>query len=424
MTTRPLVSVYNPDNGNLSEAKVALPGVFAAPIRLDIVQFVHSNLAKNRRQAYAVNNKAGMKHSAESWGPGRAVARIPRVGGSGTHRSGQGAFANMCRKGRMFAPTHTWRRWNRKVNLKQKRHAAASALAASALFPLVAARGHRVDGIPQLPLIVEDRLESYEKTKDAVQFLKRVGAYADVKRVISGKALRPGLGKLRNRRYRNKRGPLVVYANENVKLTQAFRNIPGVDTANVHRLNLLDLAPGGHVGRFIIWTAGAVKALDNIFGSARQDAVEKGGYHLNRPVLTNADIARIINSNEVQSAVRPAKESNVLHEVQKKNPRNNRHALARLNPAAGLAHAAEKKANEERRKARQEHLKAKRGFSKSMTPEQRAEYKKLKKVSRQRFGVISRNINDRAAADSKDDDDYRAFMRGVEGTAAQVDEKN
>jgi len=31
---------------------------------------------------------AGKKHSAESWGTGRAVARIPRVGGSGTHRSG------------------------------------------------------------------------------------------------------------------------------------------------------------------------------------------------------------------------------------------------------------------------------------------------------------------------------------------------
>jgi len=59
-----------------------------------------------------------MKHSAESWGPGRAVARVPRVSGSGTHRSGQGAFANQCRKGRMFAPTHTWRRWHRKVNLK------------------------------------------------------------------------------------------------------------------------------------------------------------------------------------------------------------------------------------------------------------------------------------------------------------------
>jgi large subunit ribosomal protein L4e len=36
-----------------------------------------------------VNVKAGHQTSAESWGTGRAVARIPRVGGAGTHRSGQ-----------------------------------------------------------------------------------------------------------------------------------------------------------------------------------------------------------------------------------------------------------------------------------------------------------------------------------------------
>jgi large subunit ribosomal protein L4e len=414
MTSRALVSVLNPDDANPTANKVALPGVFAAPIRLDIVQFVHSNLAKNRRQAYAVNNKAGMKHSAESWGPGRAVARIPRVGGSGTHRSGQGAFANSCRKGRMFAPTHIWRRWNRKVNLKQKRHAAASALAASALFPLVSARGHRVESVPELPLVVDDRLESYEKTKDAVQFLKRVGAYPDVQRVSDGKSLRPGKGKLRNRRYRVKKGPLVVYSNENVKLTQAFRNVPGVQTANVHRLNLLDLAPGGQVGRFIIWTASAVRALDNIFGSARKTGVEKSGYQLNRSLLTNADIARIINSNEVQSAVRPARETTVLHDIQKKNPRKSRHVLARLNPNASLAAAAEKKATEERRKAREEHLKAKRGFTKSMTPEQKKQYKALKKTSRNRFKVIRQNIDDRAAQDTQADEDYRAFMREVE----------
>lgn len=47
----------------------------------------------------------GHQTSAESWGTGRAVARIPRVRGGGTHRSGQGAFGNMCRGGRMFAPT-------------------------------------------------------------------------------------------------------------------------------------------------------------------------------------------------------------------------------------------------------------------------------------------------------------------------------
>ena len=44
-------------------------------------------------------------------------------------------------------------------------------------------------------------------------------------------------------------------------LTKAFRNIPGVDTISVDALNLLKLAPGGHVGRFCIWTESAFKKL-------------------------------------------------------------------------------------------------------------------------------------------------------------------
>jgi ribosomal protein L4 len=51
---------------------------------------------------------------------GRAVARIPRVSGSGTHRAGQAAFGNMCRAGRMFAPTKIWRKWHQKINVGQK----------------------------------------------------------------------------------------------------------------------------------------------------------------------------------------------------------------------------------------------------------------------------------------------------------------
>ncbi len=43
---------------------------------------------KNKRQAYAVSSKAGHQTAAESWGTGRAVSRIPRVPGGGTHRAG------------------------------------------------------------------------------------------------------------------------------------------------------------------------------------------------------------------------------------------------------------------------------------------------------------------------------------------------
>ena len=259
MIHRQLVNVYShtAQEGQKGFAKTGssvLPAVFSTGIRTDIVNFVHTNINKNRRQGHAVNYKAGMKHSAESWGTGRAVSRIPRVGGSGTSRSGQGAFGNMCRKGRMFAPIRIWRKWHRRVNLKQRRYAVATALAASAILPLVQARGHRVDQVPEFPLVIENAVEKIERTREAVRFLKFIGAWNDVQKVVDTSRIRAGRGKQRNRRHRTRRGPLVVYSGQNVPLIKALRNVPGVEVVHVTRLNLLQLAPGGHVGRFIVWT--------------------------------------------------------------------------------------------------------------------------------------------------------------------------
>merc|ERR1712061_395345 len=118
-----------------------------APVRPDIVNTIHNEVAKNKRQPYCVSEPAGHQTSAESWGTGRAVARIPRVPGGGTHRSGQAAFGNMCRGGGMFNPLTPWRRWHRHVNITMKRHATASALAASGVPALVMARGHKIEDV-------------------------------------------------------------------------------------------------------------------------------------------------------------------------------------------------------------------------------------------------------------------------------------
>lgn len=240
---RPLVTVQAVEGGPQG-ASAALPAVFLAPIRPDVVASVHTSLAKNKRQPYAVSKKAGHQTSAESWGTGRAVSRIPRVPGGGTHRAGQGAFGNMCRGGRMFAPTKIWRRWHRKVNLNQKRYAIASALAASAVPALVLARGHRIEKVPEIPLVLSDTVEAVEKTSAAVKLLKSIGAYEDVEKVKASHNIRAGKGKMRNRRYISRRGPLVVYGTEGAKLVKAFRNIPGVEIVSVDRLNILQLAPG------------------------------------------------------------------------------------------------------------------------------------------------------------------------------------
>ena len=187
------------------------------------------------------------------------------------------AFGNMCRGGRMFAPTKIWRKWHVKVNQNQRRFAVVSALAASALPSLVLARGHRIEQIEEVPLVVESAAESFTKTKEAVALLKSLHAYADVVKVSNSRKLRAGKGKLRNRRHRQRRGPLVVY-NEDKGIVKAFRNLPGVELVNVRRLNLLQLAPGGHLGRFVIWTQGAFALLDEVFGTFEKASLHKKDY--------------------------------------------------------------------------------------------------------------------------------------------------
>ncbi len=202
----------------------------------------------------------------------------------------------------------------------ERRYAVASALAASAVPALVMARGHRIDAVPELPLVVEDGAQNLTKTAKAVELLKRLGCQADIDRAKASRNLRRGKGKMRNRRYVTRKGPLVVYS-ESMGIDKAFRNLPGVDVQCVERLNLLQvslhawllhrlhslpagrgtglpvpcyttcviarlaagarlsrlccpvqLAPGGHLGRFIVWTKSAFERLNEIFG-ARPAAV-------------------------------------------------------------------------------------------------------------------------------------------------------
>merc|ERR1712241_345350 len=288
---RPVITVYE-DNAvqKPSGSTCALPAVYKAPIRPDIVTMIHNEIAKNHRQPYSVNVDAGHQTSAESWGTGRAVARIPRVRGGGTHRSGQGAFGNMCRGGHMFAPTKVYRRWHRKVNVAQKRYAMVSAIAATGVPALVMAKGHRVEEIPEVPLVVSDKIQSYNKTKEAHIFLKKIKAYSDIEQVYKSKRFRAGKGKMRNRRRIQKRGPLVVY-DQDQGLSKAFRNIPGIETICVDHLNLLKMAV--------------------------------------------TDLSKLLKSEEIRKVLR-APNRKVTKAVVKTNPLKNVRTMLQLNPYAAV----------------------------------------------------------------------------------------
>jgi len=233
----------------------------------------------------------------------------------------------------MFAPTKTYRRWHRKVNKNQRRYAIVSALAGSSSAALVMARGHRIEKVPEIPLVISNEtIVDVAKTSSAVKILKAINAYADVEKVKDSRKLRRGVGKSRNRRYTQRRGPLIIY-DKKAPLIRAFRNLPGVELCSVKRLNLLQLAPGGHLGRLVVWTKGAFEKLNALYGSYRRPSALKADYRLPRPVITNSDLGRLINSQEIQSRLR-SKRNPKKYAVRKKNPLKNLGFMLKLNPYA------------------------------------------------------------------------------------------
>ena len=92
--------------------------------------------------------------------------------------------------------------------------------------------GHRIEETPEVPMVGSDKVQAFAKTKEAMIFMKRNKAHNDVDQVYKSQRMRAGKGKLRNRRKVQKKGPLVIY-DEDQGLVKAFRNIPGVETIQV-----------------------------------------------------------------------------------------------------------------------------------------------------------------------------------------------
>ncbi|GFQ86569.1 60S ribosomal protein L4 [Trichonephila clavata] len=181
--------------------------------------------------------------------------------------------------------------------------------------------------------------------------------------VYNTKRFRAGRGKMRNRRRIQKLGPLVIY-HKDQGLTRAFRNIPGIQTLNVKHLNLLRLAPGGHVGRFVIWTEGAFNTLDALYGTWNSNSTLKKNYNLPMHKMKSTDLTRLLKDAGIRKAIRPAN-TRVDYRIRKKNPLTNVKEMIKLNPYA-LVH--------ERKKQRLALLLKKRGVA---APEKKKKRKVL-----------------------------------------------
>merc|ERR1712167_527630 len=179
------------------------------------------------------------------------------------------------------------------------------------------ARGHRVDNVPELPLVISGG-SSLSTTKALLGCLETFGCGDDLAKVRKSRKIRAGHGKYRNSKYVMRKGPLLIHDEGDVR--RAARNLLGVDTCSVRRLNILQLAPGGHLGRFLIFTKAAFKSLNKVFGTYKDDSEQKKGYQLNRTVMACTDLSRIINSDQVQAKLRGVRQNIRAHNKTKANP--------------------------------------------------------------------------------------------------------
>jgi large subunit ribosomal protein L4e len=242
---------------------IELPNVFEEDFRPDLIKRAVVSIQTARYQPKGVDWMAGKRTSAESWGPGHGVSRIPRVKGHRHHAAGRGAFAPQAVGGRSAHPPVVAKKILKKINSKEKRKALASAIAASAKRELVEKRGHLIENVPHIPLIVEDKLESLKTAKETKETFIKLGIWDDILRAKERK-IRAGKGKMRGRKYKKKKSALIVVSEDRGIKTGA-RNHPGVDIVTVRELGVEHLAPGTHAGRLTLYTESAIRELEEKF---------------------------------------------------------------------------------------------------------------------------------------------------------------
>ncbi len=251
------VPVLNLQNEQIGE--VELPKVFDTPYRPDVINRAVIAQQSHGFQPQGRDPMAGKRTTAQSWGTGRGIARVPRLKGSS-----RAAFGVSIVGGHQAFPPRSEKVIRKEINKKERKLAIRSGIAATGRRDIVAGRGHVIDTVSQLPLIVGDEVQSLQKTQEVKELFTKLGIWQDVERA-DRKKIRAGKGKTRGRKRKVGRGPLIVVT-EDLGIFKAAGNLPGVDVVKIEDLNAELLAPGAHPGRLVVWSESALRSLDELWG--------------------------------------------------------------------------------------------------------------------------------------------------------------
>jgi len=248
------------DINGKKKSEIEMPKIFDSQIREDIVAKYFE--IDKFIQPYTPNIEAGKKYSASGkighrrhkWKShyGRGISRIPRktMWRRGTQFMWIGATISSTRGGRRAHPPKGIGK-EKKVNKKEIEIAMNSGFASTANKKYIIERYSSLDKLDiKVPIVVESKLDN-TKTKEVLNMLKVI--FGDLYSLaLKNKKIRPGKGKIRNRKHKSNAGVLLIKGkDEKIK-------IKGIDIKNVDEVRISDLYP---LGRLSIYTNNAIQEL-------------------------------------------------------------------------------------------------------------------------------------------------------------------
>lgn len=249
-------------------SQIELPIQFSEEYHPNLIKRAVIVIQSNKRHPYGAMPEAGQRASAVlsrrrrkyrgSYGKG--ISRVQRkiFWRRGTQFGWQAAVAPGTVKGRKAHPPKSSKILKKKINIKERRKAIRSALAATLLKNLVLKKPS-LSKLAQTPIIIISNFESLDKTSKVIELFKKIGLEEELKR-ISERKIRAGKGKSRGRKYKIKKGPLIVVSKD-CPLIRSASNIPGVDITLINNLNAELLAPGTAPGRLTIFSEAALEKM-------------------------------------------------------------------------------------------------------------------------------------------------------------------
>lgn len=250
--------------------KIELPSLFSHDFRIDLVRRAILAEQSLRYQPQSHSLMAGLNTSALYVGEygvyragrhtGQAIRPRQKLAGGGM---GEVRRIPSAKKGRRAHPHKIEKILIEKMNATEYRKALESAIASTSMGTLVKAKHIIKD--QTLPIVVEDKIEHVESTKDLMKILEALGLSADLEKSHDPK-LRSGLRRYAHRRkFRNS---VLIVVKDKSKVERAGRNIPGVDVRSISDLKVEYLVPGAQP-RISVWSEGAVSGIQEAIKKAK-----------------------------------------------------------------------------------------------------------------------------------------------------------